>query len=167
MSGCLIVTTLAAEFAAEIERLAGDSIPVKACASVEDAISAHTSESVLFGSPGLLMPAALLFLYFDPQRFGVLLNLTRLGKLLGLLSALLLIILEPLGTGLRDLSFSFLPYRIAPFSILLIVAVIDLIFLFLLFSFQFEVAETRAEPDKQALSSFPKNEDSTLNEPSK
>ncbi len=55
MSGCLIVTTLAAEFAAEIERLAGDSIPFHACSTVEEAIAAYTNESVLFGSPGMIV----------------------------------------------------------------------------------------------------------------
>ncbi len=93
---------------------------------------------ILFGNGGLLVAAALLFLYVDPPRFRVLLNLVRLGKGLGLFSALLLIILEPFGTGLQSLSLSFLPYRIAPFSILLLVAVADLIFLFLLFSYQIE-----------------------------
>jgi len=93
---------------------------------------------MLFGNGGLLAAAALLFLYVDPPRFRALLNLVRLGKTLGLFSALLLIILEPFAAGLQSLSLSSPPYRIAPFSILLLVAVADLIFLFLLFSYQIE-----------------------------
>ena len=87
---------------------------------------------LILGNGGLLMSASLLFLYVDPARFRVLLNLVRLGKILGLFSALLLIILEPVGTGLRFLSVGFLPYRIAPFSVLLVVSVVDLIMLFVL-----------------------------------
>jgi hypothetical protein len=93
---------------------------------------------LILGNGGLLMSASLLFLYIDPERFRALLNLVRLGKILGLASASLLIILEPVGTGLRFLSAGFLPYRIAPFSVLLIVSVVDLIFLFLLLSYQTE-----------------------------
>lgn len=93
---------------------------------------------LVLGNGGLLVTASLLFLYVDPDRFRVLLNLVRLGKILGLASALLLIILEPIGTGLHFLSVGFLPYRIAPFSLLLVVMVADLIFLFLLFSYQIE-----------------------------
>lgn len=93
---------------------------------------------LVLGNGGLLVAAALLFLYVDPERFRVLLNLARLGKILGLFSALLLIVLEPVGTGLRFLNFGFLPYRVAPFSLLLIVSVADLIFLFLLFTYQIE-----------------------------
>ena len=99
---------------------------------------------LVLGNGGLLVTASLLFLYVDPRRFRVLLNLVRLGKILGLFSALLLIILEPIGTGLRFLYMEFLPYRIAPFSLLLIVSVADLIFLFLLFSYQIE--ETPPSP---------------------
>jgi hypothetical protein len=91
---------------------------------------------LVLGNGGLLVAASLLFLYVDPRRFRVLLNLVRLGKILGLFSALLLIILEPIGIG--SLSVGFLPYRIAPFSLLLVVSVADLIFLFLLFSYQIE-----------------------------
>ena len=99
---------------------------------------------LVLGNGGLLVTASLLFLYVDPRRFRVLLNLVRLGKILGLFSALLLIILEPIGTGLRFLYMDFLPYRIAPFSLLLIVSVADLIFLFMLFSYQIE--ETPPSP---------------------
>ncbi len=93
---------------------------------------------VLFGSANLLMPAGLLFLYLDPHNRRTLLNLMRMGKLLGLFSALLLILLEPIGTGLSGFPLNFLPYTIAPFSMLLFVAVSDLFFLFLLFSYRGE-----------------------------
>ena len=93
---------------------------------------------VLLGSANLLMPAGLLFLYLDPDRHRNLLNLIRMGKLLGLLSALLLILLEPIGTSLSGFALSFLPSTIAPFSILLFISVSDLLFLFLLFSYRRE-----------------------------
>jgi len=108
---------------------------------------------LILGNGGLLTSASLLFLYVDPERFRVLLNLVRLGKILGLFSALLLIILEPVGTGLRFLSLGVVPYRIAPFSILLVASVVDLIFLFLLLSYQIEKtppsppSEDRSEQD--------------------
>jgi hypothetical protein len=104
---------------------------------------------LVLGNGGLLMTASLLFLYMDPPRFRVLLNLVRLGKILGLFSALLLIILEPIGTGLRFLSAGFLPYRIAPFSVLLVVSVMDMIFLFLLFSYQIENTPPSPPVDRQ------------------
>jgi len=108
---------------------------------------------LILGNGGLLTSASLLILYVDPERFRVLLNLVRLGKILGLASALLLIILEPVGTGLRFLSLGVVPYRIAPFSILLVASVVDLIFLFLLLSYQIEKtppsppSEDRSEQD--------------------
>jgi hypothetical protein len=92
----------------------------------------------VFGNGGLLAVAALLFLYVDPRRYRALLNLVRLGKILGLFSSMLLIVLEPVGTGLRFLSVDFLPYRIAPLPLLLVICVADLIFLFLLFSYHIE-----------------------------
>ena len=48
-ANCLIVTSLAEEFAREIERVA--DIPVKACTTSADAIAAYTDETVLFGNP--------------------------------------------------------------------------------------------------------------------
>ena len=51
MADCLIVTPLATEFAAEIERLAGNEIDVKACRSADEARDAYQGESVLFGNP--------------------------------------------------------------------------------------------------------------------
>jgi hypothetical protein len=104
---------------------------------------------LVLANGGLLVTASLLFLYMDPPRFRVLLNLVRLGKILGLFSALLLIILEPIGTGLRFLSAGFLPYRIAPFSVLLVVSVVDMIFLFLLFSYQIENTPPSPPVDRQ------------------
>lgn len=54
MPNCLIVTEIAEEFAAEIARLADIPIPLKACASPEQALAAYTDESVLFGNPGMI-----------------------------------------------------------------------------------------------------------------
>ncbi|MDH5345043.1 MAG: D-2-hydroxyacid dehydrogenase [Gammaproteobacteria bacterium] len=51
MNRCLIVTSLAAEFAAEIERLGKSQIPVTACATAAEALSAYDGETVLFGNP--------------------------------------------------------------------------------------------------------------------
>lgn len=51
MHRCLIVTSLAAEFAAEIERLSQAPIPVTACATAEEARAAYRGETVLFGNP--------------------------------------------------------------------------------------------------------------------
>lgn len=55
MSGCLIVTTLAEEFATEISRLAGAEIPLKACANPQEALQQYAGETVLFGSPGMIV----------------------------------------------------------------------------------------------------------------
>jgi hypothetical protein len=99
----------------------------------------------------------------DPPRFRVLLNLVRLGKILGLFSALLLIILEPIGTGLRFVTVGFLPYRIAPFSLLLIVSVADLIFLFLLFSYQREEKPPSSPVNRQIEPQEPEQEPSLPN----
>lgn len=124
---------------------------------------------VLFGNGGLLVAAALLFLYVDPPRFRVLLNFVRLGKILGLFSALLLIILEPFGTGLQSsLSLSFPPYRIAPLSILLLIAAADLIFLFLLFSYQIEESNpaSPAEETKEENPPLPEYRETVVPKPS-
>ena len=51
MMRCLIVTRVAAEFADEIDRLAGSGIPITACHSAEDALGAYTDEKILFGNP--------------------------------------------------------------------------------------------------------------------
>ena len=55
MSECLIVTTLADEFAAEVGRLSTDSIPVRPCTSAQQAIAAYDDHTMLFGSPGMLV----------------------------------------------------------------------------------------------------------------
>lgn len=56
MSGCMIITSLAKEFAAEAARLSGDTIPIKACATAEQALAEYTDETVLFGNPALIVP---------------------------------------------------------------------------------------------------------------
>lgn len=57
MPGCMIITSLAEEFAAEVARLSGDTIPIKACTTTEQALTEYTDETVLFGSPALIVPA--------------------------------------------------------------------------------------------------------------
>ena len=54
MPDCLIITTLADEFAEEIVRLADSPIPFKVCASAKDALAEYTNESIIFGSPGII-----------------------------------------------------------------------------------------------------------------
>jgi len=54
MSDCMIVTTVAHEFAAEIERLADFPIRLAACTSAAEALQAYSGEKVLFGSPGMI-----------------------------------------------------------------------------------------------------------------
>jgi hypothetical protein len=122
---------------------------------------------LVIGNGGLLVAASLLFLFVDPPRFRVLLNLVRLGKILGLFSALLLIILEPIGSGLRFLSVGFLPYRVAPFSLLLTVSVADLIFLFLLFSYQLEITSPSppAEGRQEQEPPLPEFRETTIRKP--
>lgn len=56
MSDCIVVTTLAEEFAKEIERLADFPISIKACSSGEQALDEYTDESVLFGNPAMIAP---------------------------------------------------------------------------------------------------------------
>jgi len=51
MRRCLIVTRLAREFAAEIERLSESPIPVTACTTVAEARAAYRGETALFGNP--------------------------------------------------------------------------------------------------------------------
>lgn len=55
MADCLIVTTLANEFAAEIARMADPPIAVKACVDAAQALDEYTDERILFGSPGMLV----------------------------------------------------------------------------------------------------------------
>jgi len=54
MSDCLIVTTVAREFAEEIERLADFPIRLTVCTSAAEALDAYGGEQVLFGSPGMI-----------------------------------------------------------------------------------------------------------------
>ena len=54
MPDCIIITTLADEFAEEIARLADFPITVKACTSAKQALAEYTNESVIFGSPGMI-----------------------------------------------------------------------------------------------------------------
>jgi phosphoglycerate dehydrogenase-like enzyme len=54
MSNCLIVTTLADEFATEVARLTDFPVPLKACNSAAQALDEYTNETVIFGSPGMI-----------------------------------------------------------------------------------------------------------------
>ncbi len=55
MSGCILVTTLASEFAREIDRLSDTRLPITACNTVDEALSAYSDQTVLFGSPGMIV----------------------------------------------------------------------------------------------------------------
>ena len=50
----MIVTTLADEFADEVNRLSDFSIPIKACSTAEQALKEYTDETVLFGNPSMI-----------------------------------------------------------------------------------------------------------------
>ena len=54
MPDCLIVTTLADEFADEIGRLANIPIQFKACTSTAQALSKYSGETIIFGSPAMV-----------------------------------------------------------------------------------------------------------------
>lgn len=54
MTDCLIITTLADEFAEEIPLLADFPIPIKACTSTKQALDEYTNETILFGSPAMI-----------------------------------------------------------------------------------------------------------------
>jgi len=51
---CLVICEDAHELAQEIERLAGSLVSIKVCASVDDARSEYTNESVLLGNPKMI-----------------------------------------------------------------------------------------------------------------
>lgn len=55
MNDCLILTTLADEFADEIDRVSAGSIRVTACPTVDEARRQYSGETVLFGSPGMIV----------------------------------------------------------------------------------------------------------------
>ena len=93
---------------------------------------------LIFGNGGLLVPAALLFIYIDSREHRILLNLARMGKILGLLSAVLLIVFEPISSGWQFLPVRVFSYPIAPLSVLLAITIVDLIIVFLLFTFEEE-----------------------------
>jgi len=103
---------------------------------------------VLLGSGQLVLPAALVMLYFDPARFAALLNVVRLGKFLGILAALLLVFLLPLSSGLLPAGILPVPFAVIPFSVVIGVTIVDLIFLFLLFLW------TDARPDPEVLPEY-------------
>ena len=50
----LVICEDAHELAQEIERLAGSLVSIKVCASVDDARSEYTNESVLLGNPKMI-----------------------------------------------------------------------------------------------------------------
>jgi hypothetical protein len=93
---------------------------------------------VLAVSGSLLLPAALLFLYLAPQRNLPLLKLVRLGKILGLVATLLLLFMEPFEPGLSASPAVDLPIALTPFSVVLAVTVVDLVFVFLLLAYRLE-----------------------------
>jgi len=54
MPDCLIVTTLANEFADELEKLTDVSIRCKVCTTPQQALADYSNEPIIFGSPGMI-----------------------------------------------------------------------------------------------------------------
>ncbi len=96
---------------------------------------------IILCSGSLIMPAGFLLLYYNEIKYGILLNLLRLGKILGLFSSLLLILLEPIGPVLQVVKLVFLPFPITPVILLLFITFFDLIFLGLLLSYRMQKQE--------------------------
>jgi hypothetical protein len=89
---------------------------------------------VLLGSTQLLVPAGLLFLILDAGKRPSLLPFVRLGKILQLFPALLLLFALPFSRGLPHLPLVLLPPRLSSLPFLLAGVLVDLIFLFFLFA---------------------------------
>jgi hypothetical protein len=89
---------------------------------------------VLLGSTQLLLPAGLLFLLLDAARAPILVPFLRLGKILQLFPALLLLFALPFSRGLPPLPLLLLPSRLSVLPFLLGGVLVDLIFLFYLFA---------------------------------
>ncbi len=89
---------------------------------------------VVLGSTQLLLPAALLFLLLDSARSPILLPFLRLGKILQLFPALLLLFALPVSRGFPRLPLLPLPSRLSVLPFMALGVLIDLIFLFHLFS---------------------------------
>jgi hypothetical protein len=88
---------------------------------------------ILLASGQLLLPAAMVLLYLDPGRFAALLNLVRLGKFLGILAGLMLVFVSPFRTVLRFAGGFGLPSALVPYTVVIAVLIVDLIFVLLLF----------------------------------
>lgn len=54
MADCLIITSLAKEFAEEVERLSADPIEIGVCRSAAEARERYAGETVLFGNPQMI-----------------------------------------------------------------------------------------------------------------
>jgi len=54
MTDCLIVSAAAAEFAAEISRVADTPVSVNACTSEEEAVENYSGQRILFGNPAMI-----------------------------------------------------------------------------------------------------------------
>jgi hypothetical protein len=89
---------------------------------------------VVLGSTQLLVPAGLLFLVLDAGRSSILVPFVRLGKILQLFPALLLLFALPFSRGLPHLPLMFLPPKLSSLPFLLAGVLVDLIFLFSLFA---------------------------------
>ncbi len=89
---------------------------------------------VVLGSTQLLVPAGLLFLLLDCGRSSSLAAFVRLGKILQLFPALLLLFALPFGRGLPHLILPLLPPKLSALPFLLLGVLVDLNFLFFLFA---------------------------------
>jgi len=54
MTDCLIISTAASEFAAEISRVADSPVAVKTCTSEDEALENYSGQRILFGNPAMI-----------------------------------------------------------------------------------------------------------------
>ena len=110
---------------------------------------------ILFGSGQLLLPAGLIFLFINPEKNYILINIIRLGKILGIFASVLLILFEPFSLGLRSSSLKLLTFSLTPIALLLCITFFDLIFLLILLSYKQMIME---DEDPGSLPEFKENE---------
>jgi hypothetical protein len=85
---------------------------------------------LVLAAPGLLLPAGFLFLYLDARRHVALLGVLRLGKLLALCAAVVLIVTAPFELLRRSLGLT--SSGLIPLAILVGTVAVDLALLFAL-----------------------------------
>ena len=84
------------------------------------------------------MPTCFLLLAINPVNFMPLIYVLRIGKMLGVFAALMLIFLSSIGERTTFIYLVFVPYPISFSFVIIIVVFIDLIFLFILLSYKID-----------------------------